>query len=253
MAFQKVLLIYMTGHEGKARQVHRDFSRFFVCDMLCRDDASPQVLCCYDLIVTLGGDGTLLRASQHVVATPMLGINVDPQAKEGYLLQCGVGNYLQYLQRIVKKMYRVRSLARLACFVNAKKISSLALNEFYVGHSSSHQLSHYLLHIGSWREQQKSSGILVSTAAGSTGWARAAGGRKLPLFSQKIQFVVREPYVGRLSKARHVFGFCEKVEIVPLHDDYIIVPDSQAPVHHTSKGDRILITRGPSLPFVVFY
>src|SRR5262249_29557023 len=64
----------------------------------------------------------------------------------------------------------------------------------------------YVLQVKGRKEEQKSSGVWVSTAAGSTAAAHSAGGRLLPKHSKEIQFVVREPFVKKRKRLRLIRG-----------------------------------------------
>src|SRR4029077_5042421 len=70
-----------------------------------------------------------------------------------------------------------------------------ALNDVLLTHSSPGATSRYVLRVGRVEEVQRSSGLWISTAAGSTAGIRGAGGRVLPLLSDRMQYAVRELYV----------------------------------------------------------
>ena len=74
----------------------------------------------------------------------------------------------------------------------------LALNELFIGHRS-HQSARYLIDTGSLREQQSSSGLIVATGTGATGWARSimeatASPLELSPEEEALGFFVREPF-----------------------------------------------------------
>jgi NAD+ kinase len=97
-------------------------------------------------------------------------------------------------------------LTRMSVSVNGRLRSRRVLNEALYCHSSPAATSRYILQIGRIREEQRSSGIWIGPAAGSTAAQRSAGGKVLPLSSRKLQLLVREPYMPngkryKLSKA----------------------------------------------------
>jgi NAD+ kinase len=75
------------------------------------------------------------------------------------------------------------------------------LNDALFAHAHPANTSRYLLTVGDHTEAQRSSGIWVSTATGSTAAIHSAGGRVLPLRSRKLQYVVREPYAAPGERA----------------------------------------------------
>jgi NAD+ kinase len=85
-------------------------------------------------------------------------------------------------------------LARLAVSLDGKQIPELVLNDVLVAHQSPAATTRYILEAGGYSEEHRSSGIWVSTAAGSTAAIKSAGGRRLPLRSRRFQYVVRELY-----------------------------------------------------------
>jgi NAD+ kinase len=148
----------------------------------------------FDLVVTVGGDGTLLRASHRVLDVPVLGINSDPNTSVGFF--CGVrpGEVLLALERALDGRLARRTLTRMQVTLQEKVLSKRVLNDALFCHQSPAATSRYLVQIGKASEDHKSSGFWIGPAAGSTAAQRSAGGRVLALESQDLQFVVREPY-----------------------------------------------------------
>lgn len=157
------------------------------------------------LIVTVGGDGTLLAASHHIDGVPILGINSDPQHSVGFFCAANRKTLPKLLERALEgRLPKVR-LNRMKVSVNGRIKSKRVLNDVLFCHASPAATSRYILRHGRVREEQRSSGIWVGPAAGSTAALRSAGGRVLPISSDQLQYVVREPYTApggefRLSK-----------------------------------------------------
>ena len=105
--------------------------------------------------------------------------------------------------------------------------SLLALNEIFVGHRS-HQSARYRLRLGAQEERQSSSGLIVATGTGATGWARSINrgrARPLPLptpTDPALALFVREPFPS-VSTGTRVDGAVVdgrgKVEVVSEMDD----------------------------------
>ena len=154
----------------------------------------------YDLVITVGGDGTLLAASHHVGAhTPILGVNSAPNHSVGFFCAADKGKVKETLDQAIKGTLRRVSLTRMRVDLNDICLDKRVLNEALFCHSSPAATSRYILRPvradGTFsEEEQKSSGIWVGPAAGSTAAQKSAGGRVLPLSSTKLQYVVREPY-----------------------------------------------------------
>ncbi len=197
----------------------------------------------WDLIVTLGGDGTLLWAS-HLAdsSTPMLAINSAPDTSVGYFC-AGNGNDVDdVLAKALSGELRASRLARMRVDVGDKVISTRVLNDALYCHESPAATSRYIIEHDGDSERQMSSGVWVGPAAGSTAAIRSAGGKVLPIGSQKIQFVVREPYRGIDNKYRLVKGMVSpgtRVTITSRMTKGRIFLDGTQKVHVVGIGDRV--------------
>jgi NAD+ kinase len=148
-----------------------------------------------DLVVTLGGDGTLLWAS-HLVSsnTPIVAINTAPKDSVGYFCAGTKHELYEVLAAALSGKLRVTSLARMQVALDGEVLSCRVLNDALYSHECPAATSRYALRVGRTHEEHKSSGVWVGPAAGSSAAQRSAGGKLLPAESQDLQFVVREPY-----------------------------------------------------------
>jgi NAD+ kinase len=145
------------------------------------------------LVMTVGGDGTLLAASHRVGPQPLLGVNSSPAHSVGYFCAAHPGNLRALIPRALDGSLPHLSLTRMKVVVNDRLRSSRVLNEALFSHRIPAAVSRYILEHAGRREEQRSSGFWIGTAAGSTGAMRSAGGRVLALGSNKLELVVREP------------------------------------------------------------
>lgn len=148
----------------------------------------------YDLVLTVGGDGTLLRASHFVVDVPVLGLNSAPGSSVGFFCGASRGHALEAIGRALEGRLPSATLARMRVTRNGKTVAKRVLNDALYCHASPAATSRYILELGRVVEEHKSSGFWIGPAAGSTAAQRSAGGHILPLTSQDLQLVVREPY-----------------------------------------------------------
>ena len=200
----------------------------------------------WDLIVTLGGDGTLLWAS-HLAdsSTPMLAINSAPETSVGYFCAGDGHNVHEVLAAALEGGLKSSRLARMRVDVGDKVLSTRVLNDALYCHESPAATSRYILEYAGDQERQMSSGVWVGPAAGSTAAIRSAGGKVLATGSQKIQFVVREPYRGVDNKYRLVKGMVppgEALRIASRMTKGRIFLDGTQKVYSIGIGDRIRMT-----------
>ncbi len=164
-----------------------------------------------DLVVTVGGDGTLLAASHQIGdGVPVLGVNSAPADSVGFFCGATKGRVLEGLRAAIAGRLPSTELARMRVECNGRTLHARVLNEALFCHTLPAGTSRYILKIRTPKgeettEEQKSSGVWIGPAAGSTAAQRSAGGRVLPISSKRLQFVVREPYVpwGERLRLRH--------------------------------------------------
>ena len=199
----------------------------------------------FDLVVTVGGDGTVLDLSHRITDTPMLAINSDPESSIGYFCAGTAEEFAELLERTLEDRWEAFELRRFHMTINDEISSVPVLNDVLISHCNPAAVSHYLLQIdGNEPEEQKSSGIWVSTPAGSTAAIRSAGGYVLPLDSRRLQFLVREPYPMRSRTYHFLKGIRplgERFEVISkMHDGRIFV-DGPHISYPFSIGDIVAI------------
>jgi NAD+ kinase len=147
------------------------------------------------LVIAVGGDGTLLAASHNVGETPILGVNSAPRHSVGFFCALQRATFARGLAAALEGRLLSVELTRMSVLVNGRLRSNRILNDALYAHSSPAATSRYIIEHRGAREEQRSSGFWIGPAAGSTAAQSSAGGRVLPLGSDKLQLVVREPYV----------------------------------------------------------
>ncbi len=160
-----------------------------------RHRSQPGHAQAFDLVVTLGGDGTLLWASHHVgPGVPVIAINTAPRDSVGYYCAGTKAELRDVLRDALRGKLEASELARMRADVDGKLVTKRVLNDVLFCHNCPASTSRYSIRVGGREENHKSSGLWVGPAAGSSAAQHSAGGRILPLRSQQLQFVVREPY-----------------------------------------------------------
>jgi NAD kinase len=136
--------------------------------VLDRALVSTYLFSARDLVVVLGQDGTVANTAKYVGAQPVIGVNPDPERIDGVLLPCVVPRVRGVLEAVLRGSARVREVT-LAQATLSDGQTLLAFNDLFVG-ARTHVSAQYRLAHGEHVERQSSSGLLVSTGAGSTGW-----------------------------------------------------------------------------------
>jgi NAD+ kinase len=151
----------------------------------------------WDLVVTLGGDGTLLFTSHRIGRDiPMLAINSAPLTSVGFFCAGQGSEAEELITSALAGDLRATKLTRMQLAIDGRVFHRRVLNDVLFSHAIPAAATRYVLTHGDTTEEQLSSGLWVGPAAGSTAAQRSAGGVVLPPGSRKIQYVVREPYHG---------------------------------------------------------
>ena len=201
----------------------------------------------WDLVVTLGGDGTLLWAS-HTVGpnTPMVAINSAPATSVGYFCAGTRHDVEDALAAALEGSLRPTKLTRMQVHVDGERVHSRILNDILFCHQSPAATTRYLIRHRDVEEAHTSSGLWVGPAAGSTAAQRSAGGKILPIGSQKLQWVVRELYRPRDEPLALVKGLVAPDEELVLKNKMRhgrIYFDGDAKVMSLDIGSEIRLSR----------
>jgi NAD kinase len=205
-------------------RLRRDLDFGLPRQVLERDLVPTYTFGAADLVVTLGQDGLVANTAKYAGAQPIVGVNPDPERFDGVLLPFTVAEARRAVALCLEERGRVRTVTLAeATLQDGQRL--LAFNDLFLG-ARSHVSARYSLRLGERRESQSSSGVLVSTGAGSTGWMSSvfnmaagvtafAGGRRgtphrLDWEDRRLLFAVREPFVSRRSSATIVAGLLKE-------------------------------------------
>ncbi|HJQ68454.1 MAG TPA: NAD(+)/NADH kinase [Blastocatellia bacterium] len=162
-----------------------------------------------DFIITVGGDGTALNSSHYVREGRLLAVNSAPRDSIGHFCFAHRSNFDEKLNLILTSRLRPIKLARLEVALDDKPVTELALNDVLITHECPAATTRYIIEIDGRAEEHRSSGLWVSTAAGSTAGIKSAGGRVLRLGSRRMQYLIRELYRERGRSYAHRRGLLE--------------------------------------------
>ncbi len=239
------------AHEETVREVDRALDELGA-DVVFRGGPRGRIPARVDLVITIGGDGTLLAASHQIGdGVPLLGINSAPDHSIGFFCGGKQGNVLSTLRRAVDGRLPRSELTRMRVDLNGKILHARILNEALFCHTSPAATSRYILRVtrgnGKFVEDdQRSSGIWIGPAAGSTAAQRSAGGKVLPLGSRRIQYVVREPYHPIGKRSRFSVGLLDEEGKLTLRSkirDGRVFIDGHRIVHNVTIGDVLVMRR----------
>ena len=194
-----------------------------------------------DLVITVGGDGTFLHVSHAVRNVPMVGVNTDPNASVGFFCTATAFNF-DWVMRNLENLPRT-ILHRMEVTVDGQALAELALNDAFYAHENPAAVTRYRLRVNGRSRYRKSSGLLVCTAAGSTGWMYQEGGEVIPIDDSRIQYISR-------SVRGETPGFAGEIMLQSLTREAQIFVDGTPVVTDIPLGAEIILRGGHPLTVV---
>ena len=207
---QRDVCLAVLAKLGKVSEIERGFLPNF----LFRPD---------DTIVVLGQDGTVANTLKYLAGQSCIGVNPDPLRWDGVLLPFNTSDLIKILPLVFAGRAMLQSVTFAKATLNTGE-SILAVNDLFIGPKSHTSARYQICHAGA-QEMQSSSGVIVSTGLGSTGWLKSilqgAGSISqairgevaevksipaLPWDYEQLIYSVREPFPSRSSQATLIYG-----------------------------------------------
>ncbi|MFM2388182.1 MAG: hypothetical protein RL660_2939 [Bacteroidota bacterium] len=199
-------------------------------------DAQQKLPAETDVLISLGGDGTILDAVTHVVHhnIPILGINLG---RLGFLANVSANEIAEAVASLVNEAYTkdVRTLLQLHCKKELFDEAPFAINDFTIQRKDSSQLIKIHTYLnGEFMCTYWSDGLIVSTPTGSTGYSLSCGGPVL--MPQATSFVVTPVAPHNLNVRPLVVPDSSIIsfEIEGRAKDYLCTLDARAAVIDTT-------------------
>jgi NAD kinase len=124
-----------------------------------------------DVVVAVGQDGLVANVAKYLDGQPVLGVNPDPTRYDGILVPVAPDRVARLLPSAAQGDVALQRRTMVEALLDdGQKL--LGLNEIFVGHRS-HQSARYDIEVAGQHEFQSSSGLIVSSGTGTTGWAHS--------------------------------------------------------------------------------
>ena len=197
---------------------HQFIDRSFLPNFLFGDD---------DFVVSVGPDGLVVNIAKYLANQPIFAVNPDRERVDGILLPFEPWEFEDYMGALLGERFRVKRITMARAELNDGQLL-YGFNDLFIGHRS-HVSARYRIEFGNRAENHISSGIIISTGAGSTGWLKSVVKGSLAIAREVMQvdglpmhkdmtfdwssddlyFMVREPFESKISDANIVFGRIE--------------------------------------------
>lgn len=150
-----------------------------------------------DVVIAVGQDGLVANVAKYLSGQPVIGVNPSRQLFDGVLVKHAPAATKTLLTEVQDgRPTEARTMAQVSTSDGQRLI---ALNEIFIGHRT-HQSARYRISFSGREERHSSSGLIVCTGTGASGWARSVSLRRegcatLPEpLSPDLTFLVREPW-----------------------------------------------------------
>lgn len=194
-------------YKAALSEVRRQIPNDLPVTSVSREDLPNFLFRDKDLIVVCGPDGLFANLAKYIGNQPVLTVNPDPKTVAGVLMLFppnAVGGVIAQAQ---DGKHQLESLPFVKASINDDRVV-WGINDIFIGRKD-HVSARYEISFGTQKEHQSSSGLIVSTGVGSTGWMRSVAAMVLGLTregmanklsmlpsatSNELVFVVREPF-----------------------------------------------------------
>lgn len=211
-----------------------------------------------DTVVVLGQDGLVANVLKYLDGQPVIGVNPDPERWEGVLLPFVVPDLRRIVMEVFAGTRSTREVTMAKATLNTGE-TLYGVNDLFVG-PKTHTSARYRIEAAGRSEEQSSSGIIVSTGLGSTGWLRSilAGARGIASLvsgtevslrgagdfawdANYLCFSVREPWPSKTSSAEITFG-----KVTPAHPLRLVshMPESGVIFSDGIESDFVTFSAG---------
>jgi len=218
--------IYKRNSDGIMRSISSKLNRQVV------DKSELQMFTAdrRSVIVIIGDPGLVANCAKYVGGQPVIALNPDPERYADVFTSCGIDEFRCVLGNVMDGEFDVENVTMVKAELDDGQ-EIIAVNDIYAGMMT--QVSaRYELMIDGVSEWQSSNGVVVLSGAGSTGWYQSIMRNAYSLagllddynerdytFSREsnyLRFVVRDPFVSKVSNADSVHGTISKTRPLKL-------------------------------------
>ncbi len=202
-------------------EIQNELSGILKTKVIDQDFLSNYIFTEKDIVVVVGQDGLVANTAKYVNGIPIVAVNPDEYRYDGVLLPFSPNNFMDGVHAVLNDHYSRENVTMAEVKLNDGQ-RLLAFNDFFIG-VSKHSSARYQITFRDIKENHSSSGIIISTGAGATGWMSSmfnmANGmirsfsnnntieyNPMSREDESLLFVVREPFISKTSQADIIAG-----------------------------------------------
>lgn len=204
-----------------------------------------------DLVITVGGDGTLLWTA-HQTHLPILPVKIEGH---GFLCTCTFKELTENLQRLLRGDYQIVEKMRLQCYKETRSIFHKilhkpyppAFNEIVFGRKRPSKILKMEFNIDNTIIDFSGDGLLVSTPTGSTAYNASVGGPIIDPDIDAMSIVALNPFFSRIKPK--VVPSSKKIEVLVREGECALIIDGHGG-DYVKENTKFIIEKGPPLKVV---
>lgn len=228
---------YEVEHEmfyKSLKKIQEIISKYLKYKIIERSFLPTYIFAENDLVVVIGQDGLVANTAKYVNGLPIMGINPDTERYDGILLKHSPRELGMVIKNALRRDFEIERVTMAKAQLSDGQ-TLLAFNDFYIG-ADSHISSRYDIEFKGKREKQSSSGIIVSTGAGASGWLssifnmanninndrsnmKKRARSPMRWEDEKLIFVVREPFLSKITQTNIGFGNITKEQTLKIESN----------------------------------
>lgn len=182
-----------------------------------------------NVIIVIGQDGLVANTAKYSRGIPIIAVNPDKGRYDGALLPFDTSDFIGGVEAVMRSQFKSKTMQ----FAEAKLNDGqrlLAFNDLFIG-ASSHVSARYRITFENTTEEHSSSGLIVSTPAGSTGWMSSIfnmaygivnmleedlESEKPDFKNNELLFAVREPFKSRKTQTGINAGIISQQQLLTI-------------------------------------
>lgn len=214
---------YQVEHEkfkDSLALMQRQLSRVIKNKIVERNFLPSFIFSKNQVVIVIGQDGLVANTAKYVNEVPIIAVNPDSERYDGYLLPFKPTNFIGAVEKVIANKFNSKTVVLAEAVLNDGQ-RLLAFNDLFIG-AASHVSARYKISYNQKTEEHSSSGIIISTKSGSTGWLSSifnmtfgmdqfmendgAEKKMANLKDDQLMFTVREPFLSKKTQTDIIAG-----------------------------------------------
>lgn len=248
MKFKNIVVTYYPKYQKTAENICEHLKQEYRIDSSCHDIGSIKrpVRGKFDLIISVGGDGTFIKSASMYESEVILGVKAS-DSSVGYHCSSDKNRYKKHLKSVISGRFITKQYFGLKTTIGKVELPH-AFNEVLLTRRNVGEMLNFRLEADDMSFEGRSTSVIVYTPAGSTAHAKSAGGVQIPMDSDTMGIVPESQFSGNL---RNPILSSEEEIMVRSRDPGTLIIDGWYR-HNIIPEDEMRISKGRKIEVIDF-